>query len=299
MRPLTLPELLQRDGGRLLFFHLQEQFEDLGLGAVGNDKLAALRKFTRFIVKTALLPSGTNLRKRWGPVLVSPIEDREIEKRTVRSKVDVPPLDLMPFVYEATCDWEEQPRRRSLSAPTIGCLTRTAFDSGARGVELRNATLAAQSFNRGAGVYALPGWLLLQNGKIGGTRRARLDEYGEAQLKDYLANSRPLISDDPLGFFFPNERGGQLSKASLSSATKPLLDYLKSKGLVCSTFTFHATRKTFATQFIERGGSIKELTEQCGWKNTAQLAVYLCESRRMRQSQEEQWLRTCEPWRAA
>jgi integrase len=299
LRPLTLPELLQRDGGRLLFFHLQDQFDDLGLGDVGNDKLAVLRKFSRFIAETALLPSGTNLRKRWGPVLVAPIQDGEIERRKTRTKAQVPPIEMMPLIYEAIYEWEQLPGRRSASAPTTACLTRTAFGSGARGAELRNATLKEQLFERQHGPMALPAWLLLPSAKSDDYRRANLDPFGHAQLQYYLAKHRPLISGDPLGVLFPNEQGTELSASSLSSNTKSLLDYLKECGLIDRGFTFHATRKTFATQFVERGGNLRALMDQCGWKNTSQLSVYLCASQSMKGRQQTAWERTLKPGRAA
>ena len=45
------------------------------------------------------------------------------------------------------------------------------------------------------------------------------------------------------------------------------------------SFTFHATRKTYATHFLERNGTdVDLLIRQCGWTGPVQLGTYICPS---------------------
>ena len=277
LRPPTARELLQPDLGRAIVLLARESLEDFGEGIV-IDFLNAVRRFGRFVCENgAALPNGENVRQLWG-TLVCPIGDGDIPKRKPKSDVFLPRIELMPSIFEASIDWAGRQRKQVTAWRTV-TLTIVCFESGIRGVEAREASLADQLFDLAAGVAGVPNPICIHSAKGGPDREVEIDPFGFDMFRHWLAHERPrLVGDDLDGVFFPSSTGSHeaLSSSSLTDTTGRLLDELKRRHLLHESFTFHATRKTYATHFVEKYGlDIDRLLRQCGWVNPAQLAVYL------------------------
>jgi len=288
-RAVTLPELMRPDVGKTLIRVLKPDLENL-LGEVGLDMLRAARVFMRFIQNHgAQTPNGPNLRKRWGH-LVCPIDDFELPKRKVKSEVFLPHLDQLAAIYEAVVDWATAWRR-----PTTGWRTATIFvlcmESGLRGIEARTLSLSDQCFDLRAGVASIQNPLVVLSAKGQPPRLVSVLDYGFAFLKQWLTELRPIISDDPTGVFFPSTRGSApLSSASLSETTRSLIGYLRDRQLLHASFTFHATRKFYATNFSARTGrDLLDVINQCGWTSTAQFPVYIRPTTQQAAAAQKAW----------
>lgn len=277
LRPPTARELLQPDAGRVLVLHAKKALAESYPEGVVIDFLNAIRRFARFICENgAALPSGENVRKRWGQ-LVCPIGDHEIPKRRSKSDVFLPPIELMPAIFEATQDWAGV-QRKPVTAQRTAAVTTLCFQSGMRGVEARRASLDYMPFDRSLGVAGLPNPLALKSAKNTPPRPVLVDPFGFDSLKFWLEHWRPELVGNVLeGHFFPSSSAGKkLSSSSLSETSSRLLEYLKERNLVDESFTFHCTRKTYTSHFLEKHGTeVGWLLNQCGWSSPAQLPVYV------------------------
>lgn len=300
-RAITVPELLVEDHGRLAVSCLRQLLgDDLGLDDVVCDVLRDLRVFLRSISDGgALLPSGVNLRRRWG-ILVCPIADGDVPKRQQTSHLQVPDEGLIPLIYEASLEWARSRRRKTGYRSAVMLIT--AFGSGMRGAELRSIRNEQLLYPRILGPGAIPNPLVIKNAKTGGYRGPQIDPYPFELLRWYLTEVRPAFSADDEGFFFPNSWGGgvgPLSSQAFSATVKPLLDHLKLAGLLDASFTFHSARKTFATNYLARTGDLPGLLQQCGWMNPNQLGVYICPRHETLAARSEQFHRSVGMRRAA
>lgn len=294
LRAPTAREVLQPDFGRIIVIYARDGLADFGDGVV-IDFLTALRRFCRFICTNgAALPSGVNLRAVWG-TLVCPIGDRDIPKRKPQSTVFLPSLATMQSIFEAIQEWASR-QRKQVTAWRTAAITILCFESGMRGVEARRGSLSEQLFDRHRGIEALTNPLCIHGAKGGPDREVQINPFGWDMLRYWCQEWRPnLAGDDLTGPFFPSSTGSQkgLSSSSLTETTKPLFDALKERGLLHESFSFHATRKTYTTHFLEQHGmDVDFLLTQCGWSSSAQLPVYVLPSMESVAAQREQFGRT-------
>jgi integrase len=217
-----------------------------------------------------------NLRKRWGTI-VSPIRPGELPPRARKSDVFLPRLELMAAIYEAIYDWALSSRVKWTSWRTATATT-LCFESGLRGAEARWLDFDDQLFVAERGIDALLNPLNVRSAKGMPPRQARVGDWGWTLLLSWLRDWRPERAPQLLeGSFFPSSRShGGLASSSLSETSKPLIEYLKQKKLLHKSFTFHATRKTYATHFIQQNGTdVDALLRQCGWASAVQLSTYV------------------------
>jgi integrase len=298
-RAPLLPELLRPDDGRRMLLHIARGLQELG-GQVWIDLLTAFRAMANFLVdNSATLPSGVNLRKRWGP-LVCPLRTGELPQRTRQREVFLPRLELMPVIYEAIYDWALA-HRVKWSGWRTATATTLCFESGLRGAEARWLDFSDQLFDVNLGVAGLPNPLNVRSAKRMPPRQAKVGDWGWMLLQGWLGEWRCQRAPKFEGAFFPSSRSnGALASSSLSETTKPLIDYLKQKELLHESFTFHATRKTYATHYIEQHGTnVDALLDQCGWASAVQLSTYVKPSTDVVERQRAQFARSLGMRRAA
>lgn len=158
-----------------------------------------------------------------------------------------------------------------------------------------------QLFDVNQGVNGVPNPLNVRSAKGMPPRRAKVGDWGWTLLQAWLEEWRPQRAPKFEGVFFPSSRSeGALASSSLSETTKPLLDHLKQKRLLHESFTFHATRKTYATHYIEQHGTdVDALLDQCGWASAVQLSTYVRPSTEVVARQRAQFARTLGMRRAA
>jgi integrase len=205
------------------------------------------------------------------------LADGDIPKRRPHGTVLLPRPEQMTAIYEATLEWASS-QRFDCSAMRTAAITIFCFETGTRGVEAREATLDNQNFDRTGGIGGLLNPLNIESAKLGPTRQVTVEPQGWEMLLYWLTHWRPG-AESLWGPMFPSGSGRELASSSLSETSGRLLAYLKDRGLLHDSFTFHATRKTYATHFVGRNGfDIDRLLNQCGWITTSQLKTYLCPS---------------------
>jgi integrase len=294
MRPPTAREVLRPDLGKVIVLYATHALNELSAD-LAIDLLCAVRRFCRFVCENgAALPSGFNLRELWGP-LVCPIGDGDIPKRKPKTQVYLPGVATVQWIYDAALDWAGS-QRKQLTAWRTATVFIDCMESGMRGVEARRASLADQLFDRTLGIWALTNPLNIRSAKGGPDRQVEVRPYGWDMLNHWLQVWRPeLVGDDVEGPLFPSSASSheELSSSSLSETSGHLLTYLKERGLLHESFTFHATRKTYATHYLERNGTdVDELLRQCGWLSASQLGVYVRPSSDSVAAQRQQFSRS-------
>jgi integrase len=274
-RPFTLREILSPGYGRPVVLAIKRALiDDFGLDDVGYDILRDLRVFCRSICDGGnVLDDGTDLSECWG-LLACPLNDRDIPKRTVKTEVHLPRPDDLSTIYAAALDFAAGRKRTRVGYRTavefvLGC------ESGMRGIEICSLELRDQHYDRDRGPQTIDNPLVVENAKVGGWRAPFVESYGFELLRWFLETQRPKFTDDEDGWLLPSERGSRVSSGSFSETTGELISHLKEKKLLHEQFTFHSTRKVYATHFMHRNGDIDVLLRQCGWTNSGQLAVYL------------------------
>ena len=146
--------------------------------------------------------------------------------------------------------------------------------SGQRGIELRDLLLADQCLYLFERTGVLPNPVNCHSAKGGADRQVWFDAYGHMRLVHYITEWRPVLTDDTVGFVYPQRGGAQLSNSAFAKRTAPLLTYLMERKLIHPNFTFHTTRKIFVTHWIESGRDLGALPGQLGWMDTAVLGTY-------------------------
>ncbi len=294
LRPPTAREVLEPHLGRVIVLRAREALADFPTGVM-IDFLNAVRRFARFVSENgAALPSGENVALLWGR-LACPIDDRDIPKRKPKRGVLLPSIELMDAIYDAIVDWAER-QRKQVTAWRTAALVIVCFESGLRGVEARGASLSDQVFDRSGRFDALPNRLAIHGAKGGPDRLVEVDRYGFEFLRFWLEEWRPrLVGDDLFGPVFPSSTGQHrpIGSSSLTETARPLFENLKRLGLLHESFSFHATRKTYTTHFLEKDGlAVGRLLDQCGWSSPAQLPVYVLPSANTVADQRRQFSRT-------
>jgi integrase len=275
---------MQPGWGPLYVKQFKQEFDDLGIAeSVGVRYLTALRLFSRWGVEHPVLPSGVDLPEIYG-ALASPLGDRDLRKVRRDQKYALPTSAELPAIYEcATCWAESQPRWRHVAHRTVAIVI-TAFESAIRGVNLRTMLLHGQKFDQTAALPVLS-FLRLETTKNGEEHLAYPSPYGLAYLNWWLAEKRPLYAPAMEGVLFPAVPTSRssvfepMSAAALYESTGRLFDALKQKGLLDPKFTFHGTRKTFATNYLANGGTVPDLMKRGGWSSYGGLAAYIQNSR--------------------
>lgn len=292
VRPVTLSEFLGRDSGTRIAIHIARELFALHEGAA-IDLLRTVRPFARWVcLSGAELPSGVNLRERYGP-LVCPIGDRDLPRRTPKSEVFLPDFERMIDIFEETISWARGRTRCQAHAFRTAAITTTCFETGMRGAEARALCLDDQLFRRDAGIADLRNPVNVRSAKNAPPRQVVVNPYGWSFLLYWLEHWRPTFSSELEGFVFPSSGGSELASSSLSETTSQLLAHLKNRGLLHETFTFHATRKTYATHYLERlDVDVDALLAQCGWSSGAQLGTYVRPSATSRQAAQDRFART-------
>lgn len=291
-RPPTLPELLRPDSGKRLILQVARGLEDLG--DVAGDLLRAFRAFATFICDNgACLPSEVNLRTRYG-ALVCPLGEGDIRRREPKSTVHLPRIETMPLLFEAIYDWACCATRWRWTAWRTAAATTLCFESGLRGIEACGLRFEDQPFGCVFGPEDLLNPLSVASAKGGEPREVLVNPWGWELLRNWLSEWRPEHAPTNEGNFFSSTTSaGRLASSSLAETSKRLLDHLKEKGMLHKSFTFHATRKTYATHFIERNGTnVNLLLQQCGWTSATQLGTYICPSDEAIRAQTKQLARS-------
>jgi integrase len=293
-RPPVLHELLRPDSGRLMILQIARGLEDLAPDTnLAYDLLAAFRVFARFVSgDAAVLPSGVDLRKHYG-ALVCPLGDRDLKRPTPKSTVFLPPYESMPLIHDAIYDWAASRRNKWTAWRTATAVT-LCFESGLRGIEARRLSFEDQA---GGDVFNP---LAVRSAKDTPPREVIVDPWGWELLTHWLREWRPERAPANEGCFFSSSTSaGTLASSSLSETSKALLDHLKAtRGpggapLLHESFTFHATRKTYATHYLQKNGTdVDPLLTQCGWASAVQLGTYVKPSAEVIRNQGDQFARS-------
>lgn len=96
--------------------------------------------------------------------------------------------------------------------------------------------------------------------------------YAEAAraLKNYLAKSRPMITDDKGGALFLNYNGTRLSRQGFWKIIK----HYKERAKIVKDITPHTLRHSFAVHLLENGADLKSLQEMLGHSDISSTHIY-------------------------
>lgn len=281
-RTLTVADLLAPGRGAEVVRRLRLALEDAGMrDTVIVRLLRNLRVFARYTVEHHVLACGIDLRELYGP-LACPLGDRDVPRTRSNRHCSLPTPDEMPRIYEAATEWASSRGRQPIAAHRTVTGLVIGFDGGLRGREIRRIDLADQIYDRSLTAPALTK-LQITFSKNGEGREVPLSPYGLAYTNYWLKDLRPRIAPMHEGFLLPplaahsphsNVRK-PLSGGAFHEAMGHLLDALKQRGLIHRDFSFHWTRKTFATHRLEEGWSIRDLLQCGGWLSLSSVAPYI------------------------
>ena len=278
-RTLTIFDFLRPGFGAALVVDLKRELLDLGLPEPVVDRLLrGLRVVCRHLIDNPVV-DGIDLREIYG-AFACPIGDREIRKHHRDVEVRTPTRAELGRVCEASHDWVLTQRRRPYQAARTGTIFVSSCSSALRGKEQRDLDLGDQVFDRTAATPRLENPIHLLTTKTKVPRNVVHDPFGLAMVNYWLGDVRPLIAPPTEGRVYPGIGHGSdpfrsMTSAAFSSSMGRLLVHLKELGVIHRNFTFHWTRKTFATLYLEEGGTLAGLMARGGWQSVATVSAYV------------------------
>ena len=302
-RALTLPEVMRPGYGPRVVTQMRRQLAEDGFPeSVIGDLLRALRTFGRYLERHYVLDNGVNLVDRYGP-LVCPVADRDVRPRPRKRPHGLPTDEGVRRICDYVISQWAPMQRQKGPAHRNGTMFVTALGCGARGKELRDAP-HHQPFLESDGM------LLLNRSKSGHERAALVDPDQRAVLLWWLVEGRRKLlgsryaaaTDDPAALLFPASRGDLLtpmSAGTFSEQMRSLTADLARRGLVLPAFSFHDCRKSYTSNYLDRGGDPLWLLKQCDWADTSQFASYYHARPQIRDLHAQEWRASVEAQRRA
>lgn len=206
-----------------------------------NRKLACLRSFFKFLVKTGTLKANPA---------------RDIPSLKVGTKL--PPLLTIPEAMEML----KLPLSESLLGLRDKALLEVFYSTGIRLRELVGLDLDDVDFKNG---------LIKVTGKGGKERIIPLGKKASSAVRDYLARRNELLSQDSDNkALFLNREGRRLSPRGVQRRVTKYLQLISE----AERLSPHTLRHTFATHLLDSGADLQAVKELLGHTSLSTTQVY-------------------------
>jgi len=286
-RALTFLDLMMPGHGRAAMLVLRKILDNwLSSPELVYDVLHSLKVFLEWLAASYVLKDGTDLCARYG-VLACPLRDGEIPNRRPKRPHGLPDDEGVRRICNfLLAEWIPARLASGDGRRHAHCHYRNvvmfilALMTGMRGGEIRVLRVPDQIAFDTQGKLHLRG----EETKTGHSRDPMVDSGGREILKWWLDDGRArflgrrLAPVTRFSRIFPADGRPDtqpMGETTFYNAMAPIMEALVEQHLVLPEFTFHDCRKTYASNYVARGGALWALMDQCGWADSSTLAHYI------------------------